>query len=294
MKKLLLLCVLLGGVLMIVAPSMAIAPPYSANITSFTDYSSDCGQTTSIGTQGLQMDVAMTADGVDDETGPGVDGDTFYLKLSDANGVLLAESITYVLLGSQQTRTEILFINPDLTLYHGVPRRIGSAPTARPWQIIFQDYFSQTNTRGAEVSVLTFDPADYVPACESLPYIGIEEDDAITINDVSSANEVSIYESTDESGAPSLNLYDVDEDGNGTYALTITQDDIAPFDGNPPSENTEILTSIDGNIRVFVLNTGEIQVNSGPDEEGKIRVVIMDGIPPTNTYGYTIDPPSAG
>jgi hypothetical protein len=37
------------------------------------------------------------------------------------------------------------------------------------------------------------------------------------------------------------------------------------------------------------LTTGEIQVNAGPDSEGKMHVKILDGIPWTKVYGYTVD-----
>ena len=215
----------------------------------------------------------------------------------DANGVMLAGLGTGF--SETDTHVSIEFMLAGFTHPRGVWSSYGAYPTARPWTFVTelgylisvpdgptsyrsQDVYEETYTH-------TFDPADYNPECERLPYT----DTVAPVNNDSSANEVSIFVSIDERRSPSLNVYDVDENGNGNYALTITQDDIAPFDGNPPSENTEILTSADGNIRVFVLNTGEIQINSGPDEEGKIHVVILDGIPPTSTYGYTIDPPSA-
>ncbi|MBI5928955.1 MAG: hypothetical protein HY862_06585 [Chloroflexi bacterium] len=54
-----------------------------------------------------------------------------------------------------------------------------------------------------------------------------------------------------------------------------------------PAINTLISSTSDGFITVYQLTTGEFQVNVGPLVDGKIHVIIFDGIPRTHTYGYT-------
>lgn len=100
---------------------------------------------------------------------------------------------------------------------------------------------------------------------------------------------VALFKSKDADGQEQMDLYNV-QDGttNGKYMFSITQQDIAPYMTQHPEKNT-LLASGEG-VSVYVLTTGEIQVNAGPDAEGKYHVKIFDGIPWTHVYGYTIDP----
>lgn len=59
-----------------------------------------------------------------------------------------------------------------------------------------------------------------------------------------------------------------------------------------PAKNTLIAKTADGFISVYKLMTGEYQVNVGPLADGKVHVIIFDGIPRTHTYGYTWSPAS--
>ena len=43
-----------------------------------------------------------------------------------------------------------------------------------------------------------------------------------------------------------------------------------------------------GLFDVYILTTGEVQVNYGPDAEGKSYVIIMSGIGGGSPHGYTI------
>lgn len=56
-----------------------------------------------------------------------------------------------------------------------------------------------------------------------------------------------------------------------------------------PVKNT--LIARDGLVSVYKLTTGEYQVNVGPLTDGKVHVIIFDGIPRTHTYGYTFSYP---
>ena len=55
-----------------------------------------------------------------------------------------------------------------------------------------------------------------------------------------------------------------------------------------PSENT--LNASVGSVDVYILTTGEIQFNIGPDAEGKQYVLIMSDLSGSDAYGYTLDP----
>ena len=80
---------------------------------------------------------------------------------------------------------------------------------------------------------------------------------------------VVLYQEEDADGNPTLAVYDMINDGaNGSYMFTISQDDLAPFVNNAPAENT--LLNAGGHVAVYVLTTGELQINVGPDSEGKI------------------------
>ncbi len=193
--------------------------------------------------------------------------------------------------------------------YSGLPiEPLVTFPTSRPWTMKFYSFTSLSFTGPPPVPIVnpvvpplaeiitlnpiyqyTFDPAIYAPACASLPYI--DSGDSKPLNQGNSENEVAVYNATDDNGEPALHIYDINDEGDGTLALEITQDIIAPYIDNPPSENTELLASENGKVTLYILDTGELQINSGPDDEGKIHVLIFDGIPPTNIYGYVIDPP---
>ena len=98
--------------------------------------------------------------------------------------------------------------------------------------------------------------------------------------------EVAIYPLLTE---PGLVFYGIDADGNGYPVFTITEDDVAGYETNPPAVNTLIKESADGYYQLWVLTTGELQLNIGPDAEGKTRVIIFDDIRPDTIYGYIIE-----
>ena len=169
---------------------------------------------------------------------------------------------------------------------------------SRPWRLVAQDYANYGEPR-EELGRIIFDPADY-GYCEDLPYIGTESVDPIID---ASSQDTAIYNSQDDDGNPSLDVYGINDEGEGYYVFSITEELLAPYidltepedESNsglppfmqveePPEINTEIMT-VD-NVALYVLTTGEFQLNIGPDEEGKVRVVIFNGLPPTNVYSY--------
>jgi hypothetical protein len=100
---------------------------------------------------------------------------------------------------------------------------------------------------------------------------------------------VALFKSTDAEGNPKIDFYRLATGTTtSTFLFSVTQADVAPYLTDHPAVNT-LIASADG-VSVYVLTTGEIQVNAGPDAEGKIHVKIFNGIPWTQVYGYTIDP----
>lgn len=84
-----------------------------------------------------------------------------------------------------------------------------------------------------------------------------------------------VYASSD-----GIYVYGIDAQGVGYLTTFISAGDIALSPGQPPV-NTLLASSGDGRFRIYRLTTGEFQVNAGPDFEGKERVVIFTGLPPS-------------
>lgn len=83
-----------------------------------------------------------------------------------------------------------------------------------------------------------------------------------------------------------LHIYSIDEaTGEGTLALEVTPEMIAAVP-EMPAANTLIAATADGRIALYRLTTGEYQVNTGPNAEGYIDVVIFDELSPLSSY-YT-------
>jgi hypothetical protein len=118
------------------------------------------------------------------------------------------------------------------------------------------------------------------------PVFVVNYEENVSFND--SDLGVALFKSEDANGQQQMDLFNI-QDGttNGKYMFSVTQKDIAPYMTAHPEKNT-LLASGNG-VAVYVLTTGEIQVNAGPDAEGKYHVKIFDGIPWTHVYGYTID-----
>ncbi len=70
---------------------------------------------------------------------------------------------------------------------------------------------------------------------------------------------------------------------SGFLSAVIGADELAGYP-EQPEENTLLASSLDGYIHIYLLTTGEYQINIGPDAEGKVIVIIFTGLPPTNVY----------
>jgi hypothetical protein len=101
--------------------------------------------------------------------------------------------------------------------------------------------------------------------------------------------EAQIFNTEDDNGDPILHIYEINDEGDGEFSFAITQADLTPFLDNPPATNTEIKSSVSRKVTLYVLDTGEFQINIGPDEDGNVYVTIFTGLPPTNIYSYTFN-----
>lgn len=90
-----------------------------------------------------------------------------------------------------------------------------------------------------------------------------------------------IYPATDATGQPAFDVYTVLPDSQGIFACRIARDDLPAV---APSVNM-FLKQCGDSVSVYVLTTGEIQFNIGPDSEGKTYVVIVPEISSTPSEG---------
>jgi hypothetical protein len=77
-------------------------------------------------------------------------------------------------------------------------------------------------------------------------------------------------------------IYALSSTGEGTQVLSVTNSEIRKVVRKTPTpaKNTLIKSSSDGKYALYLLTTGEYQVNIGPDIEGKVEVTIWTGMPP--------------
>ena len=146
---------------------------------------------------------------------------------------------------------------------------------------VSEPYYPPSDARGRCSQLPIGDPYNFIVNPSSLPDITSETGIS------AGASELAIYSSDSGDG---LDLYGINDENDGFYLGTVTQDMIAPYADHPPEENT-LIESFGDNVNVYVLTTGEIQINVGPNEEGKTFVYIFDGIPWTSIATYVIDPP---
>ena len=92
-----------------------------------------------------------------------------------------------------------------------------------------------------------------------------------------------IYPATDAAGAPALQAYCVNENGEGYHTLTITEANLAPYPAQP-EQNAEVARSDDCNVAFHILTTGEYQFTIGPNGDGAIRAVIFDDLAGSGVY----------
>lgn len=94
-----------------------------------------------------------------------------------------------------------------------------------------------------------------------------------------------IYPSMGEANQPVLDVYAVMENSQGTFVCRLTEAEVA----TTQQDKNLFLKSCGDFVSIYLLMTGEIQFNIGPDAQGKIQVIIFDGIPVEKTYSYSFE-----
>jgi hypothetical protein len=80
-----------------------------------------------------------------------------------------------------------------------------------------------------------------------------------------------------------VGIYGIQSDGSGVPAIFV------PYAELPPTPtDSHVLIGQHQDIRFYRLTTGEYQVNTGPDAEGKEYVVVWDGCPQTYVNAYIL------
>lgn len=126
-------------------------------------------------------------------------------------------------------------------------------------------------------------PPILIPATPVVP--PVDMDTVVTFND--SDLGVVLYKVQSDDSNIKMDVYGLKNGGTvSSYLFSVSQSDLAALPKHP-AQNT--LVAEMGDVSVYLLTTGEIQVNAGPDSEGKMHVKILDSIPWTTVYGYTVD-----
>jgi len=101
---------------------------------------------------------------------------------------------------------------------------------------------------------------------------------------------VSLFFGSDAENRAALDVYCVNESG-GTLGGQVTAADLSPFT-TPPGANTLIKTidSCSVPVAVYVLNSGEVEINIGPIPESKVISVVFTGLPPDKVHFTVYEP----
>lgn len=102
-----------------------------------------------------------------------------------------------------------------------------------------------------------------------------------------------IYSRFDQQGNPDIVIYCIAPDASGVLAMTITQSDLVGVP-MPPATNMLVKNRTMCHIRFYVLTTGEYQINTGPNKEGKVFVAIFTDLTGKGIYFKDFTVPTTG
>ncbi|MDX1992164.1 MAG: hypothetical protein SF029_07235 [bacterium] len=101
-----------------------------------------------------------------------------------------------------------------------------------------------------------------------------------------------LFTPSTRNGSCRIDIYRLQDNVRGRRIISVTQaeqDDLPEF----PEENT--LIEEVGDVALYKLTSGEYQINNGPDEEGKVHVIIWRGCPAEDVREstFTVQAPAA-
>lgn len=97
-------------------------------------------------------------------------------------------------------------------------------------------------------------------------------------------SRVYLYPGFDDNGKNALFVYRGVSATSGAFTFRIDGDDVNALMENPPAENTLVKSA--AGYEFYVLNTGQLQLNTPYDAEGKSCVLIIDSLAPTYFHSY--------
>ncbi len=108
------------------------------------------------------------------------------------------------------------------------------------------------------------------------------------VNPTNSALIAAVYRESN-----GINIYCVDDNSNGFFAMRIDQSTIAGFPSQP-AQNTLISSSSGCAVNFYILTSGEFQINIGPDAGGNVSEMIFDGLNMANLQSRSYIDASGG
>lgn len=253
---------------------------------------------------GIFLGYTLTSDQVDATNIYGTEFDWAAMIIMDGNGVALHAMWTI------HEVSGTLYDSSDITFPFGTAEGALHDITARP--IIAKlydtpDFSSYSSAQGVFDALVnssypllaefTYDPALFNVGCASLPLIGGSNGGGNSNGgtgplppppprpgiDTQNADAL-IVPVLDSPEGMGLVIWGIMTDtGEGYLAFRISSATLADLP-EFPDDPVEIACTPDHRYCFYKLSTGEYQLNIGPDIEGKVQVVIFDGVPPTTVY----------
>lgn len=96
-----------------------------------------------------------------------------------------------------------------------------------------------------------------------------------------------IYPGVDDEDNSALDIYGVDPQGAGFFLCRVTEADLDPYStDDPPAENT-LVKECGEHVKVYILDTGEIQVNIA--EPSRTTVLVFDSLDANSMTSYVME-----
>ena len=206
------------------------------------------------------LDITVTATY---QTNDGSGFDAAALRVYDGDGDWIASVGGLLWQSGQQTFTARVGAGGVL---------LSADADTNPLRIIFSDSISGADVDMVEMVVVS---SCYEVAGEQ----GVTSSGVLNFTSVG----VYVYPTASESGT-GLSLWGTDAEGDGYLVAELTGAELETLQADLPAENTLLATgaSLYGDINLYLLTTGEFQINVGADAEGWVRVMIFSAFPVAN------------
>jgi hypothetical protein len=90
---------------------------------------------------------------------------------------------------------------------------------------------------------------------------------------------VRVVPAHDGSGKAAVQFWCIDPvSGNGSLGGTLTEAVLAKFPTNPATNTLILEVACHFPVKVYRLTTGELQINIGPNQDGKVTVLVFNDL----------------